>query len=76
MSLRSFLRRSFKNTFCKRELSLKKKETLRNRLFYVHSIDNEIERGFCMLKDYTKGGDFWLNCLVSPEPFWYLSEDE
>ena len=73
MSLRSFLHRSFRNTFCKRELALQKKTALRHRLFHVHTIDNELERGFCMLKEYTKGGDFWLNCLVSPEPFWYLS---
>jgi len=71
--LRDFLRGSFRNTWTKRELVSKKKKALRNRLFYVHDIDNEIERGFCVLNFYTKHGDFWLNCVTREEPFWYLS---
>ena len=66
MTLRKFLSWCYKNADDKRELNFAKKEALRQRLFHVHTIDNELERGFCMLKEYTKGGDFWYNCLKSP----------
>ena len=73
MVLRKFLSWCYKNAENRRELVLRKKTALRNRLLNVAAIDNEIERGFCVLNFYTKHGDFWLNCVTREEPFWYLS---
>ena len=65
MNLRTFLSWSYTNANDRRVL-------IRQRNYNVHLIDNELERGFCMLKEYVKGGDFWYNCLKSPEKFWYI----
>lgn len=73
MVLRKFLGWCYKNADDKREFVIDKKAALRRRLKQVAMIDREIEHGFCMLKQYVKGGDYWLNCLESPEPFWYLN---
>ena len=67
MTLRKFLSWSYKNTNEKRSLYL------RRRLNQVMAIDRELERGFQVLKEYTKHGDFWYNCVKSPEKFWYIN---
>ena len=67
--LRKFLSWSYKNANNKREL---RRNALRNRLQYVWSIDNQIERGFCFISQYLKHGDFWYQCEVSPEPLCWI----
>lgn len=76
MTLRKFLSWCYKNANDRRVLVLNKKQALRQRLLNVHMIDTELERGFCVLKDYTRYGDWWVNCLKSPEVFWYLKGDD
>ena len=49
-----------------------KKQKLRQRMRNIHLIDTEMERGFCVLKNYVKQGDYWYNCVKSPEKFWYI----
>lgn len=66
MKLRKFLQWSYTNADDRRLL-------IRRRLKNIHLIDTELERGFCTLKEYVKQGDYWYNCLKSPEKFWYLS---
>ena len=73
MMLRKFLSWCYKNEDDRRELVMDKRATLRKRLLNVHTIDNEIEHGFCVLKEFVKGGDYWHNCVTRPEPFWYLA---
>ena len=51
---------------------MKKRTKIAQRMWNIHMIDNEIERGFSILKFYTKYGDPWVNCLVGPEPLWYI----
>jgi len=70
--LRNFLRWCYKNANDKRELKLNKREELSRRLHRVWTIDNELERGFCVLKQYTKYGDAWVNSITREEPFWYI----
>ena len=66
--LRSFLGWSYKNANDRRRLDL------RQRALNIHMRDTELERGLCMLKEYVRYGDFWYNCLKSPEPFWYIGK--
>ena len=68
--LRAFLRHSFKNTAEFRKLRL------RQRMMKIHMIDTELERGFCMLRQYTKYGAFWYNCITNPERLWWVGEKE
>ncbi len=56
MVLRKFLSWCYKNADDKRELVLRKKTALRNRLLYVHDIDTEIERGFCTISTHFRNG--------------------
>ena len=51
---------------------MKKKTKIAQRMWNVHIIDSELERGFCVLKEYVKYGDYWYNCTKSPEKFWYI----
>ena len=51
---------------------MKKRTKIAQRMWNIHMIDTEIERGFSVLKFYTKYGDPWVNCLVGPEPLWYI----
>jgi len=75
--LREFLRWCYKNANDKRELRLNKREELSRRLHRVWTIDNELERGFCMLKQYVRYSDKWYNAVKSPEKeFWYIKDKE
>lgn len=67
--LRWFLSWSYKNANDSRKLRL------RRRMLNIHNIDTEMERGFCMLKMYTKYGKYWYNCVTSPERLWWIGEE-
>ena len=56
MILHKFLRWCYKNADDRRELVLRKKTALRNRLLNVAAIDNEIERGFCTISTHYRNG--------------------
>ena len=42
---------------------MKRKTKIAQRMWNIHMIDTEIERGFCTLKVYFKHGQGWLNGL-------------
>ena len=66
MVLRKFLSWCYKNADDRRELVLRKKTALRNRLLYVHDIDTEIERGFCTMNCYFRyGGGYFYGLDLS-----------
>ena len=48
MMLRKFLSWCYKNADDKRELVLRKRETLRQRLLNLHVVDNELDGDFCL----------------------------
>ena len=49
MTLQKFLSWCYKNADDKRELALMKKQALRQRLFNLHVIDNEIPGSHCVI---------------------------